>query len=525
MPRRKYVTNNNNAGEADDQPTAAKKARTVFMLELPKRRQTVGSVLVCGTGDTGQLGLGEDIQERKRLSVVENIPNPVDICAGGMHSLVLTKSGDIYSFGCNDEGALGRSSSEDGSESLPALVDLPGKALCISAGDSHSACILEDGSVYAWGSFRDSHGNMGLTIDGNKRVPANLLPGTVCCSIASGSDHLVILTTKGKVFTVGCAEQGQLGRISQRSVGGEGRRGKRDLLRPDELILKRTKPFEAIWATNYCTFLRESQTETIYAVGLNNFKQLAYEKDVDVVLYPIASKLKDIKLITGGVHHTLFLKSDQKCYAVGRPEYGRLGLGEKADVVDQLTPANKLSNNIVHVGCGEVSSYAITEDGKLYSWGMGTNYQLGVGDGDDELEPVLVSSKNTQNKKMLLASGGGQHGLFLVEADAKEQKENVPTAGTSAKKDNAPLPAPTATEETAANYKTPPKKAAAKRGPAAAAKEESEIVIAEATSTKSDTSPTPPSPTYPKATAKGGASKSKTPPKKAAVKRGGSKKK
>jgi len=222
MPRRKALTNNNNPEDRLTEPTKAKRARIVFHLDLPKRRHIIGNVLVCGTGDTGQLGLGEDVLERKRPALVENIPNAVDVCAGGMHCLVLTKNGDVYSFGCNDEGALGRDSSEEGSESTPALIDLPGKALCISAGDSHSACLLEDGSVYAWGSFRDSHGNMGLTIDGNKRTPINLLEGTVCCSIASGADHLVILTTAGKVYTVGCAEQGQLGRISERSVGGEG---------------------------------------------------------------------------------------------------------------------------------------------------------------------------------------------------------------------------------------------------------------------------------------------------------------
>ncbi|XP_034111679.1 regulator of chromosome condensation [Drosophila albomicans] len=442
MPRRKILANNNNETEEKDemQPTKAKRARIAFHLELPKRRQTIGQVLVCGTGDTGQLGLGEDILERKRPALVEDIPNPVDICAGGMHCLVLTKNGDIYSFGCNDEGALGRSTTEEGSESTPALIDLPGKALRISAGDSHSACLLEDGRVYAWGSFRDSHGNMGLTIDGNKRTPINLLEGTVCCSIASGADHLVILTTAGKVYTVGCAEQGQLGRISERSVGGEGRRGKRDLLRPDQLLIKRTKPFEAVWATNYCTFLRESQTDIIWAVGLNNYKQLTYAKEAERLLIPIKTDLKDVKQIAGGQHHTLVLDNNSKCFAIGRPEYGRLGIGSDVkEVVDKLVAIKELSGNTVYVACGEACSYAITKDGKLYSWGMGSNNQLGVGDGDDEFEPVLVSSKNTANKRMLLAAGGGQHSVFLVESDVQEeQKENVPAAsGGGGKKTKA----------------------------------------------------------------------------------------
>ena len=63
----------------------------------------------------------------------------------------------MYTWGCNDEGALGRvTSSDDGDEYMPGQVQLPltPKIVQVSAGDSHSAVLLEDGSVYAWGTFR-----------------------------------------------------------------------------------------------------------------------------------------------------------------------------------------------------------------------------------------------------------------------------------------------------------------------------------------------------------------------------------
>lgn len=62
--------------------------------------------------------------------------------------------GEVYTFGCNDEGALGRDTSREGSEFEPGLVELPGKAVQVSAGDSHTAALLEDGRIMIWGNFR-----------------------------------------------------------------------------------------------------------------------------------------------------------------------------------------------------------------------------------------------------------------------------------------------------------------------------------------------------------------------------------
>lgn len=39
----------------------------------------------------------------------------------------------------------------------------------VSAGDSHTAALLNDGRVFVWGTFRDSHGPMGLDAAGVAR--------------------------------------------------------------------------------------------------------------------------------------------------------------------------------------------------------------------------------------------------------------------------------------------------------------------------------------------------------------------
>uniref|UniRef100_A0A1A9UWS9 Regulator of chromosome condensation 1 n=1 Tax=Glossina austeni TaxID=7395 RepID=A0A1A9UWS9_GLOAU len=166
-----------------------------------ERPRVTGRVLVCGQGDMGQLGLWNDSCkfERKRPTLVEKVLNVADVPAGGMHNLLLTLEGHVYSFGCNDEEALGH----DSSEFVPDALDLPNKVLKISAGDSHSTCLLEDGRVFAWGSFPDSYGNMGLMLEGNMRLPIDVLLGTICCNMASGADCLVIFVAdfEKEIFT------------------------------------------------------------------------------------------------------------------------------------------------------------------------------------------------------------------------------------------------------------------------------------------------------------------------------------
>lgn len=118
----------------------------------------------------------------------------------------------------------------------------------------------------------------------------------------------------------------------------------------------------------------------------------------------------------GGQHHTLVLTNDNKCFAIGRTNYGRLGIGDtNEEVIDKLTPINQLDKlNVVLLECGECCSFAVTSDGKAYSWGMGSNQQLGLGSDDDQLTPTLLTGAQVKDREVINVSSGGQHTIFIA---------------------------------------------------------------------------------------------------------------
>ncbi|XP_043256607.1 regulator of chromosome condensation [Colletes gigas] len=387
----------------------------------PSLRQssTGGVLLVFGQGDVGQLGLGDEVVEKIRPAAVPGYQDIVAIAAGGMHNVCLRETGEILTFGCNDEGALGRDTSVDGSETKPATVSLPGKVVQVTAGDSHSAALLEDGRVFAWGSFRDSHGTMGLTLKGNERFPIEILPNVKIIKIASGADHLVLLNENGHVYTCGCGEQGQLGRVAARAANRNTRHGMGPLLSPGLVEFKITKKLEFgdIWAGTYCTFAKEYHTGDIYVFGLNNYYQIGL-KDPVTQFHPRISKTFSGKIwrhISSGQHHTIALDDSGKVFVLGRKEYGRLGLGSNCLDAKELTAVPVLSSfKCVDVAAGSAQSFAVTESGSLYSWGMGSSGQLGTGEEEDVEEPVLVKGKQLEGKTIIRVAGGGQHTLALA---------------------------------------------------------------------------------------------------------------
>lgn len=111
------------------------------------------------------LGLGDDapseIKKPRRLQIFElgcsdfGAKSIVKVSCGGMHTLALASNGTVYSWGCNDDGALGRK----GQENIPLRVDgaLDMAVSDISTGDCHSiAYNTSENTVFYWGCYKVS---------------------------------------------------------------------------------------------------------------------------------------------------------------------------------------------------------------------------------------------------------------------------------------------------------------------------------------------------------------------------------
>ena len=248
-------------------------------------------------------------------------------------------------------------------------------------------------------------------------------------SVASGSNHLLVLTTHGNVYAWGASEQGQLGRkvLERRKINGTV---------PEKVTLhSRSLKATAIGAGAYHSFAIDEHGD-VWGWGLNTMGQTGtgYNgKADDVVQLPQKvlglSKAElggdQVVEIVGGTHHTLFRTAAGKVYGVGRCSAGQLGLAEDDPaykdrfdpdfIVEPALinfPGKDVNDPIVQISCGTHNSAAITEAGALYSWGQGLQGELGVPEDEVRIPRTIVRAEGG-SWHAVAVSCGGQHTLGL----------------------------------------------------------------------------------------------------------------
>jgi alpha-tubulin suppressor-like RCC1 family protein len=173
------------------------------------------------------LGHGKQADEEKPRMLLGGIGygiRIVQVSAGGglvriAHSLLLTCSGRVMSFGTGQYGALGHGYS--GGKQLPDALRpryveaLSGiRCVCVSAGELHSAAVTADGDVYTWGD--GFCGQLGHGSKTPQPAPVQVTHGglddEVVTHVSAGARHTIAVTEDGEVFSFGLGHFGVLGR-------------------------------------------------------------------------------------------------------------------------------------------------------------------------------------------------------------------------------------------------------------------------------------------------------------------------
>ena len=427
-------------------------------------------LLVHGSGECDQLGLGEGVLERKKPTLVKSLSDKriVSVAVGSLHNLALTADGVVYSWGCNDDGALGRSGDENVPIPITALEGVPIRK--VSVGDCHSAFLDFSGRLWICGTYKDSSGHLGFPdyakgighIHHKQVEPVivqGLPPRTRVEDVVCGANHTVIILSSTdarrrssvsrssyRVMSWGNDEFGQLGLGFSRDEE-EGRpeedtvmlrhtsRGKRHLktkLFPRDMIwnARTGGGVRSIFATAQTTFIR-TVDNGIYGCGLNNFGQIGFGNTSP---YPVRTLTKvgplsnfgsPIEHISGGTVHSAARLLNGQVVSWGRRDYSGLPTTKDGDI--QPPTIIPTLSNITRISCGGSHSLACSSDGKVFAWGFGGTHQLGnlprdisLGaagpdeEPEDEQEPYRIQSKQLGERFVLNVAAGAQHSVEIA---------------------------------------------------------------------------------------------------------------
>ena len=385
-----------------------------------------GEIYSWGNNDYGQLGLGT-IEPYKltpqKVTKPSGVSKFINIAVGKNHSLALTDTGDIYSWGKNGYGQLGLASTESLKKD-PQKVTMSGvKFTGITGGDVHSLALTDKGEIYSWGGNFTGQLGLGFSGDIDKNSPQKVIENAnsgskaVFTGVKSNGYFSRALSTQGDIYTWGESFLGQLG-LGVAGVGVNQTTPKK-VTKPSGV----TKFTVIDGGTRHSLALTD--TGDIYSWGNNVYGQLGlgdsgYNTErTSPQLVTKPSAVNKFNAIAAGAGFSMALTDTGDIYSWGDNTYGQLGLGTLGTNTYQAKPQKVTKpsgvNKFIDIGAGYFQSLALTDTGDIYSWGHNTYGQLGLGNTDWMTTPQLVLKPSTVNKFTDIV-GGEKFSLALTDA-------------------------------------------------------------------------------------------------------------
>ncbi|GLJ16402.1 hypothetical protein SUGI_0278270 [Cryptomeria japonica] len=319
--------------------------------------------------------------------------------AGPGHSIVVTKSGAVYSFGSNNFGQLGHGTKED--ELRPRLIrSLQGiKIIHATAGLGRTILVSDMGQVYTSG--RDSFSESEYDAEGSNFITTlklvDSLDGIFVVQAAIGNFFTAVLSREGKVYTLSWGDDAKLGHHTNPHDQ------KPHLLKG---VLEDIPVVQI--AAGYCYLLAltfQPSGMSVYSVGCGLGGKLGHGSRADECYPRLIEQFQNLNLqpiaVAAGTWHAAVVGKDGRVCTWGWGRYGCLGHGnEEAQSVPMVVESLR-DIKAVHVATGDYTTFVVAEDGDVYSFGCSESSNLGHLNSDSDDQAIV--HENVLHPKLVLS--------------------------------------------------------------------------------------------------------------------------
>ena len=285
----------------------------------------------------------------------------------------------------------------------------------ISLGAQHTLCLSNQGKLFSfgWNNYSQcgkkqeknrTEKNIKMEIDKIEEINEINIEQKVC-DISAGEDHSLIVCDTGRLYGFGLNNNGQLCYDPK----------KHKIISKPSLIKSFRRNFMMnVQCTNNISFILNDKKEAFICPWEDQNKKINY---IPIKLYfPLKAK---ISMISCGDNFSIFLSKNGNIYSMGsNNKYGQLGHGNTNICLSPkmiLFFKNK-KIKITQISCGYSHTLALGDKGEVFSWGLGSEGQLGQNlDVEVNYNPEPIDFFIKNNILIYQVSAGYHNSYFLTE--------------------------------------------------------------------------------------------------------------
>nr|XP_023882208.1 PH, RCC1 and FYVE domains-containing protein 1-like [Quercus suber]POE73396.1 putative e3 ubiquitin-protein ligase herc1 [Quercus suber] len=327
------------------------------------------------------------------------------IACGVRHVALVTRQGELFTWGEESGGRLGHGVGNDVSQ--PRLVESLTATTVdfVACGEFHTCAVTMYGELYTWGDGTHNAGLLGHGTDVSHWIPKRIsgpLEGLQVASVTCGPWHTALVTSTGQLFTFGDGTFGVLGHGDRESISYP---------REVESLsgLKTIAVACGVWHTAAVVEVIVTQSSASISSGKlftwgDGDKNRLGHGDKEARLKPtcVPALIEyNFHKIACGHSLTIGLTTSGHVFTMGSTVYGQLGNPHSDGKLPRLVEDKLVGESVEEIACGAYHVAVLTSKNEVYTWGKGANGRLGHGDVEDRKTPTLVEALKDRHVKYI----------------------------------------------------------------------------------------------------------------------------